>query len=263
MANSQRGSNLTNGEMAAAIGVMAAGAALIEAALIPGIVIGAAAVLAPKYGSKLRQRLKPLFRSTGRTWSKPAAPLAVQPDVKLTGFAPARLGIKQAVLKTITFRVVVITVDFTTNYVVLGELVTAASLSGITLVAGPIFYFAHETAWNYFGPSAARHLRDWGITVGHPVLPPPEPATDREGFKISRALAKTVTFRFFATIMDFATNYVMTRNLANAVTLSTIGFVVGPFVYIGHEKIWDHYDSPGKPAARIEDLRPSHERNAA
>lgn len=248
MAHSQRRSNLTNGEMAAAIGAIAAGAALLDAALIPGIVIGAAAVLAPKYMPKLRPRLKPLFRSTGRARTEPAPPLATQPDVKPTGFAPARLGIKQAVLKTITFRVVVITVDFTTNYVVLGELVTAASISGITLVAGPFFYFVHETAWNYFGPSAARHLRDWGITVGHPVLPPLEPAAapaaNREGFKISRALAKTVTFRFFATMMDFTTNYVVTRDLANSVTLTAIGFVVGPFVYIGHEKIWDHYGSP-------------------
>ena len=38
-----------------------AGVALIEAALIPGLVIGGAAVLAPAYLPKLRRSLKPAF----------------------------------------------------------------------------------------------------------------------------------------------------------------------------------------------------------
>ena len=48
----------------ATIGVVAIGAALIEAALIPGIVIGVAAALAPKYVPQLGDRLRPLFKST-------------------------------------------------------------------------------------------------------------------------------------------------------------------------------------------------------
>jgi Protein of unknown function (DUF5132) len=49
--------------IAGAIGV---GAALIEASLIPGILIGAAAVLAPKYLPGLRDRMRPLLKSTVR-----------------------------------------------------------------------------------------------------------------------------------------------------------------------------------------------------
>jgi hypothetical protein len=51
---------------AATIGVVVVGAALIEAALIPGIVIGVAAALAPKFLPKLGERLQPLFHSTVR-----------------------------------------------------------------------------------------------------------------------------------------------------------------------------------------------------
>jgi hypothetical protein len=51
---------------AATVGVVVVGAALLEAALIPGIVLGAAAVLAPKYLPKLRDRLQPLWHSTVR-----------------------------------------------------------------------------------------------------------------------------------------------------------------------------------------------------
>jgi hypothetical protein len=50
----------------ATVVVVAAGAALFEAALLPGIVIGVAAVAAPKYLPKLAGALNPLFKSTVR-----------------------------------------------------------------------------------------------------------------------------------------------------------------------------------------------------
>jgi len=50
----------------ATVVVVAAGAALFEAALLPGIAIGVAAVAAPKYFPKLASALNPLFKSTVR-----------------------------------------------------------------------------------------------------------------------------------------------------------------------------------------------------
>src|SRR5262249_13837081 len=108
---------------------------------------------------------------------------------------------------------------------------TAAGLSTFNLVAGPVFYFVHETAWNYFGPP--------GAAVRLPVAKA-SPA-DGEGSMVSRA--KTITFRTIATVMDFTVNYVVVRNVATAVGLSAFAFVVGPFVNLGHEKLWDYYGS--------------------
>jgi hypothetical protein len=51
---------------AATVGVIAIGAALIESTLIPGIVIGVAAALAPKYLPKLGERVQPLFNGAIR-----------------------------------------------------------------------------------------------------------------------------------------------------------------------------------------------------
>jgi hypothetical protein len=48
------------------VGVVVAGAALFETALIPGILLGAAAALAPKYLPKLGERVQPLFNTTVR-----------------------------------------------------------------------------------------------------------------------------------------------------------------------------------------------------
>jgi hypothetical protein len=48
--------------------------------------------------------------------------------------------------------------------------------------------------------------------------------------------------------MDFTTNFVVVGDLATAVVLSASGFILGPFVYLGHEMVWDYYGSPGARA---------------
>jgi uncharacterized membrane protein len=238
--------------MAALIG----GAAVFEAALIPGLVLGGAAVLAPKLLPKLRRQLPQLLSPTLRRRIKPAALIPAPSDGKLPFAALPRLKIKQSVLKTITFRIIVTSLDFTANYVVIGEIASAAGLSTISLVVNPFFYFAHETAWNYFGPAFMRKFNEWGAAVHLPLHPPlgPEakaPPAGPTGFTINRALAKTITFRTFATTMDFATNFAVLRDLAMASKLTAIGFVVGPFVYYGHEKAWDYFGSPEARAERV------------
>ena len=52
--------------VAATIGVVVVGAAVLEATLIPGIIVGAAAAFAPKVVPKLGERVQPLFNSAVR-----------------------------------------------------------------------------------------------------------------------------------------------------------------------------------------------------
>ena len=219
-----------------------AGAALVEAALIPGVVLGGAAVLAPRYLPKLRRGLAPLLNpgKPAKPQARAARPTQAQSAFKLPVAIPGRLGITQAVAKTITFRIIVTALDFTSNLVVLGEVTTAAGLSGFAMVAGPLFYLAHETVWNYYGPSEADGERP-AMTVRLPQAI--EDMTGRKEITLSRALAKTITFRTLATIMDFTTIYVFVGDPITAAGLSAFGFVVGPFVYWGHEKAWDYYTS--------------------
>jgi uncharacterized membrane protein len=44
--------------------------------------------------------------------------------------------------------------------------------------------------------------------------------------------------------MDFATNYIVVRDLGQALILSSSGLILGPFVYYGHEKAWDYFSKP-------------------
>jgi uncharacterized membrane protein len=44
--------------------------------------------------------------------------------------------------------------------------------------------------------------------------------------------------------MGFTATYVVVGDLATAAGLSAFAFVVGPFVYLGHERLWDYYSSP-------------------
>jgi len=222
---------------AATIGVIAGGVALFEAALIPGLAIGAAAVLAPKPLSKLGRRLRPLLGSAARRRTLPGA--------KAPPAAASGLAFRRTLAKTVTFRIIVTSLDVTWNYLVLGELAAAVSLSAISFVVGPVFYFVHEATWNYSGLSVSRKAGPNGAAAN--LSPDAEaPLVGLGGFTINRALAKTITFRTIATTMDFATNYVVVRDLSQAAALTAFGFVVGPFVYLGHEMAWDHFGAPSE-----------------
>jgi uncharacterized membrane protein len=214
-----------------------AGVALFEAALIPAVVVGGAAVLAPKYLPVLRRRLRPI--RNGKSQRRPAEGAHAKPraEAPVTTLAGIRIG--RTIAKTITFRLIVTTLDFTTNYVVIGELTTAAGLSTFNLIAGPLFYLGHEAAWNYLGEP-----EDASIEVQLPWS-----SAGARKLRVSRALAKTITFRTIATVVDFTANYVVVGDALTAVGLSAFGFVLGPFVYFGHEKLWDYYSSPANTGA--------------
>jgi uncharacterized membrane protein len=230
------------------------------------MIIGGAAVLAPRLFPKslrlpnflpgLRRRIKPLL-----DFSPPIASKASPPGLPaVSAPLPVQFTIKQAIAKTITYRIIVTTLDFTVNYLVIGEVATAAGLSAFALVVGPLFYLGHEAVWNRFGDADKRV----DLTAYLPWRPDAKTASDetglsdeassgeRPGFTISRALAKTITFRTIATTMDFTTNFVVVGDLVTALTLSASGFILGPFVYFGHEMVWDYYGSPAARAGETE-----------
>jgi uncharacterized membrane protein len=225
-----------------------AGAAIVEAALIPGLLIGAAAVLAPRLLprdmlSDLGDRLR---RTALSLVPVPSAPTGHSAEAPASG-EPAFFDTWRAVVKTFTYRVFVTTVDFGANYFVIGEPATAAGLSSLSLVAGPIAYFAHEAAWHYYGPASARHSNPLEATVQVPI---PGIAKGEENgrtrlasIKVSRALAKTVTYEGVTAVSEFGVNYLFVRDLAAAAGLTAFSIVISPFVYYVHEKAWDYYDS--------------------
>jgi uncharacterized membrane protein len=232
----------------AALGAVAAGAAIFEAALIPGLLIGGAAVLAPRLLprdmlSGLGDRLR---RTAPSPVPVPSAPTTHSAEAPASG-DPESFDTWRAVVKTFTYRVMVTTVDFGANYFVIGELATAAGLSSLSLVAGPIAYFAHEAAWHYYGPASALHPNPLEATVNVPI---PGAAEGEENgrarfasVKVSRALAKTVTYEVVTGVSEFSVNYLFVRDFAAAAGLTAFSIVIAPFVYYVHEKAWDHYDA--------------------
>jgi uncharacterized membrane protein len=126
----------------------------------------------------------------------------------------------------------VTTADFGANYFVIGELATAAGLSSLSLVAGPIAYFAHEAAWHYYGPASARHRNPLQAAVHLPI---PGAAgggdngrTPFASLKVSRALAKTVTYEGVTGVSEFSVNYLFVRDLASAAGLTAFSIVIAP-----------------------------------
>src|SRR5262249_36960341 len=86
-----------------------AGAALLEVALVPAVVLGCAAVLAPKYVPdylpKLARHLRPTFGASARRRPRQRPRPAERLDTDDTSITLAGFGIKQAIAKTITFRI--------------------------------------------------------------------------------------------------------------------------------------------------------------
>src|SRR5260370_2533048 len=80
-----------------------AGAALFEAALIPGMLIGGAVVLAPKH------LLRPPFGPTRRRRNPPKGPWAKRQDLASPPAAPAPLRDKHAIANDHQFLIIVTT----------------------------------------------------------------------------------------------------------------------------------------------------------
>ena len=210
---------------------VAVGAAAIEATLIPGILIGGAAWLAPQ---TLKALSKLKWKGSASGMPRAAA------KVKKT-FDPRRglpswksFPITTSVAKTVTFRVISSGLDFGWNYVLLGELATAASLSGLSIIVAPTFYFLHERMWSRVWPQEPKRV---GRSVIFHV------SQDIGDLKVSKTMAKTATYRLFATISEFSLNYFVVRDLTMATKLSAFSIVAGPFVYIAHEKAWELFDA--------------------
>jgi len=251
------GSGRDLASVATTIGAVAVGAALFEAALIPGIMIGAVAIFAPDLASKsLRKVPRGLGSLFQRSARRPAAARqAAAKPMFPTGVLP-RLQVGEALAKTITFRITIATLDFAWNYVVLGELVTAAGLSALNLTVGPFFYFLHEALWNYYSAPERQGL---GAETGAiAILPPEDPGTRSplvqfRGLKVTRATAKTIVYEAMGASAEFTVNLLVVGDVATAAIITAPLVIFGPFIYYGHEKAWEYFGDRAKtggPKAR-------------
>lgn len=217
--------------MIAGFGLLA-GAALVETALVPGLLIGAAVVFLPKTligGSRARRRqTQTSARATRGEKRSVAEP---RPSTIVAPYAtPARHELRQAIFKTITFRIVATSFDFAANMIVIGNFTTAAGLSAFGLVGAPLFYFCHEVFWNRVA-SDGTNVDVAAIWRGH---------VGERGLTINRTLAKTITYEVVTTVVDFGANFIATGDVVASAGLTAFAVAITPFLYYGHEKIWDY-----------------------
>ena len=244
------GSGRDLASVATTIGAVAVGAALFEAALIPGIMIGAVVIFAPDLASKRLRRLSGGFGSLfQRSARAPAAPRQAAAKPVFPASVLPRLQVGEALAKTITFRITIATLDFAWNYVVLGELVTAAGLSALNLTVGPFFYFLHEALWNYY---SAPERQGRGAETGTIAILPPEqpgasaPLVQFRGLKVTRATAKTIVYEAMGASAEFTVNLLVVGDVATAAIITAPLVIFGPFIYYGHEKAWEYFSEREK-----------------
>jgi len=231
-------------EETTALGIVVAGLMLVEIALVPGVFIGGLAVLGPKYLARHRKSLLGSLSKLQNLNSKKYNMPNEQDQEKLKSYSI--FGVQRTLAKTFTFRVLSSSLDFTWNYALLGDVATAAGLSGFGFIASTTFYFIHEMSWNHL--KAQPEKKSFNIFLSSTKESSFDTISNQDGrwfLHINPTLAKTITFRTMATLAEFTTNYVVVRDIPMAAALSAFGFICGPFVYYGHEKIWEQY--PGKP----------------
>jgi uncharacterized membrane protein len=215
------GGTLASASSLLAVGAVAVALLSLETALIPGALIGAAAMLAPRQLARLR----------GRRDSRVSSPKgdASQSASDANRGIASRLKVGRSAAKAVTFRIISSSADFGWNYILLGEIAPAVGLSAFSLAAAPVFYFLHETVWNRLGAENASAKPNFNKRGDEP--------------HISRTFAKTITYRTFATLSEFGTNYLFVRDVGLAAQLSAFSFVAGPFIYVAHEKAWERHES--------------------
>jgi uncharacterized membrane protein len=71
-------------------------------------------------------------------------------------------------MKTLTFRIVGTTIDFTSNLLFVGDAALAATMSAVGTVVGPVVFFLHELAWHYAQAPVHHHLALPGIGAEGP-----------------------------------------------------------------------------------------------
>lgn len=103
-----------------------------------------------------------------------------------------------------------------------------------------------DAAWDQVERGFRNRLDGASALPNWTATPPADAGSteNAEGGGLGRTIWKTITFRGIVTTLDFSSNYVVIGDVAAAAGLSAFAFVIGPFVYIGHELAWERFGGP-------------------
>jgi len=192
------------------------------------MVIGGAAVLVPGTLPMLRRRL-----GTTVQFSPPRAPDATMRRSRHRGASQTGFRVKQAVVKTITYRLIVTTLDFTTKLRGDAGNSPRQRVCPPSRCRRPAVLFCSRNGLELFGSPSSREGGRWGTNIDLSILcfpksDPEAPLASQGRFTINRAVAKTIhVSEPSPRRWTFAANYVVIGELATAVALTAVGFVFG------------------------------------
>ena len=117
--------------------------------------------------------------------------------------------------KTITFRVIVIVVDFFILLPFLGTPVSAGLVTVWRHSIQSVLYWLHEKLWS---------RTEWGKVEGRDMY--------------DRTIAKTITFRLVTILQDMITLMIVTGSLGISIKSSLAIAIANSIIYLFHERFW-------------------------
>ena len=146
----------------------------------------------------------------------------------MTGERHSKEHWTRSLVKTAIYRIVIMSMDFTSTYLVSGKLESALSFVGVSNIYSTITYYVYErlwdrTDWRKHRPndmSIAKHSKEhW-----------------------TRSLVKTAIYRIVIMSMDFTSTYLITGTLAASLEFMFVSNIYTTITYYVYERLWNKTD---------------------
>ncbi|MFS8130842.1 MAG: DUF2061 domain-containing protein [Candidatus Dojkabacteria bacterium] len=127
---------------------------------------------------------------------------------------------KRSLLKSVTFRIIVILSDSIVVSLVTGRTDEILPIVIFTNISSTILYYLHERFWNKIS-----WLRN-------------KKSIDQE--YVSRSLVKSITFRTIVLTSDFIISTLITKSSSEAIGIIIFTNISSTVIYFIHERVWNN-----------------------
>ena len=143
----------------------------------------------------------------------------------MTGERHSKEHWSRSFVKTVIFRAIVMSMDFTSTLIISGKLESAISFVGVSNIYSTVTYYVYERLWN---------RTDWRK---HKPNGMSEEKHSKEHW--TRSLIKTIIYRIVIMSMDFISTYLITGRVEASLEFMVVSNIYTTVTYYVYERLWN------------------------